>query len=67
MKFVDGSAFLNHYFVKLGWLTTWIGLFPKFELQGLFFALEQNLNDYSMQNSGLTLTVPMVFIEGEKI
>jgi len=67
MKFVDGSAFLNHYFIKLGWLTTWIGLFPKDTLQEIFSALEQNLNYYSAQNNGLNLSVPMAFIEGEKM
>lgn len=67
MKFVDGSAFLNHHFVKLGWLTTWIGLFPKAELQEIFSALERNLNEYATNNNGLNLSVPMAFIEGEKI
>jgi arsenite methyltransferase len=67
MKFVDGSAFLNHHFVKLGWFTTWFAIFPKEELQEIFFALEQNLNDYSTKNNGLNLSVPMAFIEGEKM
>ena len=67
MKFVDGSAFLNHHFVKLGWLTTWFTFFPKDELQEIFSTLEQNLNDYSAKNYGLNLRVPMAFIEGEKI
>jgi hypothetical protein len=67
MKFVDGSAFLNHYFVKLGWLTTWMGLFPTEQLTEIFTALEQNLNAYSVKNNGLVLTVPMAFIEGEKV
>lgn len=67
MKFLDGSAFLNHNFVKLGWLTSWIKLFPKNELKEIFTSLEQNLNDYSIKNNGLRLTVPMTFIEGEKI
>lgn len=67
MKFVDGSAFLNHHFIQLGWLTTWISLFPKEELQEIFFALEKNLNTYANQSSGLTLTVPMAFVEGEKL
>lgn len=66
MKFVDGSAFLNHYFVKLGWLTTWMSILPKDDLQEIFSALEQNLNKYSIVNGGLSLTVPMVFMEGEK-
>lgn len=67
MKFVDGTAFLNHHFVKLGWVTTWIGLFPKEELQEIFSVLEQNLNDFSTKNNGLILTVPMAYIEGAKI
>lgn len=67
MKFVDGSAFLNHYFIKLGWLTTWFGIFPKEELKEIFYALEKNLNDYSTKNNGLNLSVPMAFIEGQKI
>ncbi len=67
MKFLDGSAFLNHYFVKLGWLTTWISIFPKEKLKEIFLTLEQNLNYYSEKNGGLTLTVPMAFMEGEKI
>lgn len=66
MKFVDGSAFLNHNFVKLGWLTSWIKLFPTDELQAIFSALEENLNAYSKLNNGLALTVPMAYLEGQK-
>ncbi len=67
MKFLDGSAFLNHYFVKLGWLTTWMKIFPKDELKEIFFTLEENLNSFSQKNNGLTLMVPTAFMEGEKI
>ncbi|MBK8482920.1 MAG: class I SAM-dependent methyltransferase [Saprospiraceae bacterium] len=66
MNFIDGSAFLNHHFIKLGWLTTWIGLFPKAELLEIFTALELNLNDYAAKNNGLSLTVPMAYLEGVK-
>ncbi|MES2681575.1 MAG: class I SAM-dependent methyltransferase [Bacteroidota bacterium] len=66
MKFVNGSAFLNHYFVKLGWLSSWLGIFPKHELPVIFSALEVNLNAYADSNGGLTLTVPMLYIEGNK-
>lgn len=66
MKFLNGSTFLNHHFIKFGWLTSWINIFPKEELMKIFSALEHNLNHYSQKSGGLTLTVPMVFIEGEK-
>ena len=67
MKFLDGSAFLNHYFVKLGWLASWKALLPEAEMTAIFAALEQNLNTFSIASGGLALTVPMAFIEGEKV
>ncbi len=66
MKFLDGSAFLNHHFVKLGWLSSWRNLLPQDDLKEIFLSLEQNLNTYSNESGGLSLTVPMAFIEGEK-
>jgi arsenite methyltransferase len=66
MKFLDGSAFLNHHFVKLGWLTSWMNLIDKQDLKEVFSNLESNLNLYAQLNNGLNLTVPMLFIEGEK-
>jgi len=66
MNFLDGSAFLNHHFVKLGWLSSWRDLLPQDEMKEIFLSLEQNLNAYSNESGGLSLTVPMAFIEGEK-
>ena len=66
MRFLDGTAFLNHYFVKLGWLASWKELIPV-EMQPAFFALlENNLNSYAQQNGGLTLKVPMAYIEAQR-
>ncbi|HTF02857.1 MAG TPA: class I SAM-dependent methyltransferase [Bacteroidia bacterium] len=67
MRFLDGSAFLNHHFVKLGWLTAWMKIFPKEELNEIFAAREKNLNAWAEKNNGLTLTVPMAYVEGIKI
>ena len=67
MKFVNGSAFLNHYFVKLGWLASWKELVPEPEQSNTFQQLEDNLNAYSAKTGTLTLTVPMAFIEGTKM
>jgi arsenite methyltransferase len=66
MKFLDGSAFLNHYFVKLGWLASWKALLPEAELEAFFTVLEANLNEYSIKNGSLILTVPMAYVEGLK-
>jgi|SRR6185436_1740718 len=67
MKFLNGSAFLNHHFVKLGWLSSWRDLLPEENLKEIFELLERNLNAYATASGGLTLPVPMAYIEGEKI
>jgi len=66
MKFLDGTAFLNHYFIKLGWLSSWLDLVQAEDHSSVFAELEKKLNLYSQTKSGLSLTVPMAFIEGEK-
>lgn len=66
MRFLDGTAFLNHYFIKLGWMASWKDLIPE-AIRVLFFEqLEHNLNDYASKHNGLTLAVPMAYIEGQK-
>ncbi len=66
MRFLDGSAFLNHHFIKLGWLGSWKALVPN-ELQArLFGQIEERLNELAAHEGALTLTVPMAYIEGVK-
>jgi len=67
MKFLDGSAFLNHYFIKLGWLSSWKDIIPETEQVTVFTQLEINLNAYADDRGGLSLIVPMAFIEGQKV
>lgn len=67
MKFADGSAFLNHHFVKIGWLDSWKALLPIEDHEQMFKSMEENLNAFSKTNNGLILTVPMAYFEGEKI
>jgi arsenite methyltransferase len=66
MSFLDGSAFLNHHFIKLGWLSTWLGIFPKERHEKIFEALEEGLNRFSEKSGTLKLTVPMVYLEAVK-
>ena len=66
MRFLDGSALLNHSFVKLGWLGSWKGMIPEADQKTFFGKLEENLNSCAADNGGLTLTVPMAYIEGVK-
>jgi ubiquinone/menaquinone biosynthesis C-methylase UbiE len=66
MKFADGSSFLNHHFVKLGWLSSWKTLVPE-KQQEFFTLLENNLNTYASSNNGLTLSVPMLYISAKPV
>jgi arsenite methyltransferase len=66
MKFLDGTSFLNHHFIKLGWLSTWMKIFPENELPEIFTALEKNLNAQA-ETGELILSVPMLFMEGKKL
>jgi SAM-dependent methyltransferase len=67
MRFLDGTAFLNHYFIKLGWLQSWKDLIPATLRQEFFAALEHNLNEHAKKEGCLALPVPMAFIEAQKI
>lgn len=66
MRFLDGTALLNHAFIKLGFLDGWKSLIPG-EVQQVFFTrLEENLNRRANAAGGLSLTIPMAYIEGLK-
>jgi arsenite methyltransferase len=66
MRFLNGSAFLHHHFIRLGWLSSWQSIIPKNEWREVFGNLEKDLNDFAGKNGGLTLSVPMAYMEGEK-
>ena len=67
MRFLNGTAFLNHHFVKLGWLASWKNIIPENEWAIVFTELEKALNVFAESSGGLSLTVPIAFIEGQKI
>lgn len=66
MNFLSGTAFLNHHFIKMGWLSSWQKLIPEQEWEDVFTGLEKRLNSHAKSNSGLNLKVPMAYFEGEK-
>lgn len=64
MRFADGSSLLRHYFIRLGFLEGWAAVVPPERLKSTFAALERNLNRLADSARGLSLTIPMVCIEG---
>jgi arsenite methyltransferase len=66
MRFMDGTAFLNHHFIKLGWMASWKALIPEASWVSIFTTIEEKLNAHAESRGQLTLWVPMAFIEGQK-
>ncbi len=66
MRFVDGSALFRHWLIKVGFLEGWRGVIPAEEQTAIFATVETKLNALAAQAGELRMTVPMLYIEGEK-
>lgn len=67
MRFTDGSALLRHYFMKVGFLDGWKRVVEVGEQKTVFARLEANLNALAQAHGDLSLTIPMAYIEAERI
>lgn len=63
MRFADGTALLNHYFIKLGFLDAWKEVVPGRETQ-TFGRLRRRLDEAAARDGELRLTIPMAYVEG---
>lgn len=57
-RFVDGTAFLNHYFIRIAFMESWENLVPKEKRKFVFSLVETSLNKIAKENNGLTLNIP---------
>ena len=62
LRFANGTALLNHHFIKLGFLDAWKKVVPGREAE-TFLRLQHRLNQAASQTGELPLTVPMAYIE----
>lgn len=62
MRFANGTALLNHHFIKLGFLDAWKKVVPGREAE-VFLGLQRRLDEAAANTGGLTLTIPMAYIE----
>ena len=65
-RFVDGSAFLRHYFIRLGFVPGWKSVAPPEAVQETFAVLEERLNQIAASQGELALTIPAVCIQACK-
>ncbi len=66
LRYADGSALLNSYFIKLGFLGAWKQVVSDERRVAVFERLESNLNIEAEKRGGLALTIPLAYIAAEK-
>ena len=63
MRFLNGSAFLNHSFIIMAFLGSWKNMFDEKDKPTFFDRFEKNLNTLSKNKGELKLTIPMLYLE----
>jgi SAM-dependent methyltransferase len=66
LRFLDGTTLFNHHLIKIGFLDSWRGLLAEDEEERVFAAVEAGLNRIASEEGGLSMPVPMLYIEAEK-
>lgn len=65
-KFADGTAMLNHYFIRLAFMDSWVKLLPEDRTEQIFNTIESRLNEQAHQLGGIKLSIPYVMINAKK-
>ena len=66
LRYLDGSALFNHSLTQLGFLDGWRRVVDQEDEERVFALLENRLNQLASTAGELRLTVPMLYLEGEK-
>ena len=61
-RFTDGTAMLNHYQIRSGFLNAWVDLLPPERAEGVFARVEDALNRQSEMDGGMKLSIPFVVV-----
>lgn len=65
-KYVDGTAMLNHFLIKVGFLEGWVEILPEDKVEFIFDKLESELNKISEKQGELKLTIHFAIFDCEK-
>jgi arsenite methyltransferase len=63
LRYRDGSAFLNHYMTRLGFMGGWKTVIPDEQHEPVFAEVERRLNALAAETGELLLTIPMIYVE----
>jgi len=65
-RFANGTAMLNHYFIRVAFMGSWIKILPADKADQVFEMIEYGLNEQSRITGGLKLSIPFVLINAVK-
>jgi ubiquinone/menaquinone biosynthesis C-methylase UbiE len=65
-KFADGTAMLNHYFIRLAFMHSWLKIVPANLTEKIFEKIETRLNSKADEEGGMKLSIPFVLINARK-
>lgn len=66
LRFVDGTAFLRHHLIGMGFLPQWKQLVPNEHQARVFLEIEKRLNEIAARQSELSMTIPVVLAHFRK-
>jgi ubiquinone/menaquinone biosynthesis C-methylase UbiE len=61
-KFANGTAMLNHHFIQLAFMDSWIKILPKNRVEEIFKKIETKLNEPAKTLGVIKLSIPYVCI-----
>ncbi|GHO55178.1 class I SAM-dependent methyltransferase [Ktedonobacter robiniae] len=67
LRYQNGSALFNHPLTKFGFLDGWRRVVDPEDEEQIFAILEHKLNQVASASGGLSMTVPMLYLESEKL
>ncbi len=65
-KFMDGTALLQHYFIRLAFLDSWKAIVPELYREDVFQQIEEVMNNQALEQGCIKLRVPFVLIDCSK-
>lgn len=66
LRFADGTAMLNHNFIRLAFMDSWVEIIPQDKVEEIFGLTEKELNKQAGLTGGLKLSIPFVLINAVK-
>lgn len=67
LRYLNGTALLRHWFIRVGFLPAWKAIIASEQFRIVFPVLESRLNTLSQAYGELRLTVPMLYLEGQRM